>query len=893
MNEYKGARQGLSSAEAQKILNRVGPNTIGSEKKTRWFREFLREFQDLLVAILLCAALIAYFLGEKTDGTLIIGIVFLNACIGFFQKFRAEKAIAALQKLVAPHATVIRDGVKQVITAEKVVPGDWLYLSEGDTVAADGQIIEISSLHTQEAVLSGESLPVEKSLWKAVAQMDEENSKRGQVYLGTQVSSGNALVLVTATGAKTLFGQIAHLTGKTEKDITPLQKELAKIGLFVGKITLAISGILILNSVWQGQEFVSSLLFAVSVAVAAVPEGLPTTITIALALGVQKLARQKAIVKTLSSAETLGATTVICSDKTGTLTQNQMTVKEIAGADFTLRVEGDGYNPIGKITVQEGEKTPNLDEQLKFLFRVFRFCNNSGLEKKANLWTAIGDPTEAALLVAAGKSAFSTEKNSQRLQEVPFSSERKLMSTIDEVDGAIYLHSKGAVEKILERCNRFYYKGRLRKLEISDKKRLLALNENLANQAMRVLACAYKEIPRSALSKQPQEKDLIFLGLAAMIDPPREGVKEAVALTKQAGIKIYMVTGDYSLTALAIAEKIGLISSSATTTVITGAALQNMSTDQLKKTLKNNQNCIFARVSPEDKLKIVSTLKKMDEVVAVTGDGVNDAPALKRADIGVSMGIAGTEVSKEAANLVLADDSFTTIVTAIKTGRTIYANMKKFIYYIFSANIGELTTIFLAIIFSFPMPLTAVLILLVNLGTDIFPALALSLEPNEPDIMNKPPRSVKSRIISPPFILNFSLIGLYIGLAVTSGYLFVLLRGGWSFNNGNAVNSDLHLKGATFAFALLVLIQMFHAFNSRSLTHSIFQLGIFKNRWLWIAVLTSVLLTLAVTEIPLLQQFFHTAALSLTEWLVLIPLAASVLLVEEIKKYFVRYALRT
>lgn len=892
MSNNLRARQGLSVAAAQEILSRVGPNTIGGHEGPNWLKEFLREFKDLLVVILLCAALVAYFLGEKTDGTLIIGIVFLNACIGFFQKFRAEKAIAALQKLVAPHATVIRDGIKQVISAERVVPGDWLYLSEGDTVAADGQIMEISSLHTQEAVLSGESLPVEKTLYTTVKALDEENRKRGQVYLGTQVSGGNALVLITATGAGTLFGKIAHLTGKTEKDITPLQKELANIGRFVGKITLLISGILILSSLWQGQAFVEALLFAVSVAVAAVPEGLPTTITIALALGVQKLARQKAIVKTLSSAETLGATTVICSDKTGTLTQNQMTVKEIAGADFSLSVDGDGYDPIGTISVREGEKTPHFDERLKLLFRVFRLCNNSALKKTAGLWTAIGDPTEAALLVAARKSTFSDEKNSRRLQEIPFSSERKLMSTFDEVDGATYLHSKGAVEKILERCSLFYYKGQLRKLETNDKKRLLTINENLAKRAMRVLACAYKEIPRSNSSAKPQEKDLIFLGLAAMIDPPRAGVKEAIALTKQAGVKTYMVTGDYSLTALAIAEKIGLIKSRNDTNVITGTALQNMSTDQLKKLLKSDKECIFCRVSPEDKLKIVSTLKKMNAVVAVTGDGVNDAPALKRADIGISMGIAGTEVSKEAANLVLADDSFTTIVAAIKTGRTIYANMKKFIYYIFSANIGELVTIFLAIILGFPMPLTAVLILLVNLGTDVFPALALSLEPNEPDIMNKPPRSVKTRILSLPFILNFSLIGLYIGTAVTGGYLFILLRGGWRFNDGQAVNSDLHVKAATFAFALLVLIQMFHAFNSRSLTHSIFKLGILNNRWLWGAVLASLVLTLAVTEIMQLQQFFRTTSLSGTEWLILIPLAASVLLVEEIKKYFVRHAVR-
>lgn len=883
-------QNGLNDHEVEKRLKIYGKNSIESGQKKNWFFEFCQEFRDLMVLILIFASLLAYFLGEKTDGSIIMGIVLLNAFIGFIQKYRAEKAIEALKKLVTPHAVVIRNGEKKNIEAKNVVPGDILFINEGDTIAADAVIIQNNNLFTQESILSGESTPVEK--W-GVDKLKKGDSfqQANHVYMSTQATCGNALALVVSTGFNTDFGKIANLTIETKKDNTPLQKELFTIGKFVGQITLVISIILIGTGIFfQDQTFVDALLFSVSVAVAAVPEGLPATVTIALALGIQRLAKKNAIVKALSSAETLGATTVICSDKTGTLTQNQMTVRQVESLNFSLHVTGEGYSDKGKISVIAGKS--DTSRHLKLLGRICRLCNNSNIKKSKNHETAVGDPTEAALLVFTQKleSRHREFRGFERQAEIPFSSERKIMSTIDRKDRENIIHSKGAPEKILARCSHIFHDGKIIKLDEKKKNEILKLNKIMAGDALRVLGLAYKGITQKKKYDETDEKNLIFAGLIGMIDPPRADIKKAIALTRLAGIKIYMVTGDFSVTAAAIAKKIGLISQPDDDNIITGEELQKMGEEELEKILKSEKDYIFARVSPEDKLKIVSALKKNGHVVAVTGDGVNDAPALKRADIGVAMGIAGTDVSKEAANLVLADDSFSTIVIAIKEGRTIYANMKKFIYYIFSANIGELVTIFVAIILAIPMPLTAVLILMVDLGTDVLPALAIGLDPSEPDIMKKPPRPVKSRILSIPFIINFVVSGLYIGVIVTAGYFFILYSGGWQISDGFNVPEILHTRGATVAFVLLVLIQMFHAFNSRSLTNSLFKLGLFSNRYLWGAIMISLLLCISVTELPFLQNLLHTSSLTAFEWLFITVLAASVILVDEIKKIFLRNA---
>lgn len=892
--EYQTSINGLTSSESQKRLKENGENSIESNNKKNWFLEFLKEFQDLMVLILIFASLLAYYLGEKTDASIIMGIVLLNALIGFVQKYRAEKAIEALKKLVTPHAVVIRDGEKKNILAKHVVVGDLLYINEGDTIAADALIIECNSLYTQESILSGESTPVEKESVEKNGKQKNSFQRATQLYMSTQAVAGNALAIVTATGFKTNFGKIANLTIETKKDITPLQKELLTIGKFVGQITLVISSVLILTGIFfQGQKFVDALLFAVSVAVAAVPEGLPATVTIALALGVQKLAKKNAIVKALASAETLGATTVICSDKTGTLTQNQMTVRqiEIPGGKYSLHITGEGYSSLGKISIS-GENF-NAEANFSLIAQIFSLCNNSNIKSEKKKQTAIGDPTEAALLVLnqkIEKKYLKNIKNFKRVAEIPFSSERKIMSTVDSKQKTIFMHSKGATERVLERCSFYFENGKILKLTEKKKNEILAVNKKMASEALRVLGFAYKKISLAKKYSEKDEKNLIFVGLVGMIDPPRKHIKEAINSTKEAGIKTYMVTGDFSITAAAIAKKIGLIENPTEEQIITGEELAKISNTKLQKMLKSKKDYIFARVSPEDKLKIVSALKKNGEVVAVTGDGVNDAPALKRADIGIAMGIAGTDVSKEASNMVLADDSFSTIVTAIKEGRTIYSNMKKFIYYIFSANIGELLTIFVAIILRIPMPLTAILILMVDLGTDVLPALALGVEPSEPDIMKKAPRKSKSRILTLGFALNFLLIGIYIGTVVTLGYLFVLYQHGWKISDGFNIDRALHIEASTFAFVTLVLIQMFHAMNCRSLENSIFKLGIFTNKKLFGAIAISVLLAIAVTELELLQNLLKTTSLTVNEWLMLGGISVSVIFVEEIKKIFLRYA---
>lgn len=879
-DQTKSSSKGLTQQAASKRLQHYGPNKIVTEKKKNWLFEFLQEFKDLMVAILLISSVIAFFSGEQADATVIFAIVILNACIGFFQKYKAEKALEALKKMISPHAVVLRNGKRTQIFAEEIVPGDILIVQEGDTISADAKLIEAENLKVQESVLTGESLPVLK-------QLNQEGTGQFSVstlYTGTQVVNGNGMALVFATGMETEFGKIAHLTATTEKDRSPLEKEMIKIGVFVGKLTLAMSAILVLVGIFvQGHAFIDSLIFAISVAVAAVPEGLPATITISLALGVQRLAKQKAIIKKLSSTETLGATTVICSDKTGTLTKNEMTVTEAHTLDNDISVSGNGYRINGKWEIT-GER---IEKTITHLCRCIVLNNNAELNTATH--SIIGDPTEGALIVFAEKSGCNRDalkKKFKKIKEFPFDSDRKMMTTTyhGRREHKWITYSKGAPENIVAQCSHVLIKGKKTALTTQLKKKILKQNQEMAKKALRVLACAFKENEKST-DQNTVEKDLIYIGLVGMIDPPREEVAQAIALTKKAGITTHIVTGDFSLTAAAIAEQIGLIEKDSKN-CITGDELEKMSNRDLRKILKKKESYIFSRVSPSHKLKIVEALKKNQEIVAVTGDGVNDAPALKRADIGISMGITGTDVSKAAANMVLTDDSFATIVTAVKEGRTIYNNMKKFIYYIFSCNIGELLTVFTAIILAIPMPLTAVLILAVDVGTDILPALALGFDPSEPDIMDTPPRPVNAKILSKQFIINFILPGIYIGTLVIIAYFYVITQDGWQY--GEEISPELYMKGTTFAFVALVIIQMFHSFNSRSLHNSIFQLGIFSNRKLIGAIVISVVGTILITEIPFFQNYLKITALSGHEWLLITLLSSTIIIVDEIKKFFMR-----
>lgn len=885
---FKTRQNGLVHEEVQKRLKEHGANILAAKKKKSLLREFFEEFTDLMVIILIVAAIIAGIAGEPADAGVILFIVILNATIGFFQKYKAEKALEALKNMLSPQAKVIRDGKVQEVEAKNLVPGDIILVGEGDSIPADARLLEVNELQIDESALTGESVPVYKqseAINKKELNLDEHENI---VFMGTAVTHGTAKALVIRTGMDTEFGKIANLTQTTEKDKSPLQKELFKIGIFVGKVTLVISGILLLAGwLWQGKPFAETFLFATSVAVAAVPEGLPATITIALAIGVQRLAKKRSIMKKLSSVETLGSTTVICSDKTGTLTRNEMTVTEAYVDDQIVTIGGQGYAPQGK--------WDKASHTLQAFCETACLCNNAKQSRTHNKWGIIGDPTEGALLVASSKTTFTPIKilkQFKRIHELPFDSTRKMMTTLDQnrKTKKITAHLKGAPDEVLKICTHYTENGRTYKLTPKKRKEILAQNERMAKKALRVLAFAKRELDHEGIprgkkeySKALVEKQMIFVGLMGMIDPPRKEVFHAVEMAKKAGIKIYMVTGDFGITAQAIAQKLNIVEKGAK--VISGAELEKMKKNKLAKLLRENPNLLFARVSPEHKLKIVRALKANGEIVAMTGDGVNDAPALKRADIGVAMGITGTDVSKEAADMILTDDSFGTIVSAIEEGRTIYNNLKKFVFYIFSCNIGELVTVFTAILLGIPAPLTAILILAVDLGTDVLPAIALGVDPPEPGLMDKPPRPQKEHIMHRGFVLHFVYLGLAIGLVVVSAYFWMLHRYDWAWGMELNHESLTYLKASTAAFALLVLIQMVNAFNSRSLQHSIFKLGIFSNRWLLGAITISIFTIIAFVELPFFQSMLHTTHLSLTEWLILAAMAFSILIIEELRKW--------
>ncbi|EKD63390.1 MAG: hypothetical protein ACD_51C00283G0043 [uncultured bacterium] len=903
--------KGLSSSQIKELQKKYGSNEIKGKRKVPLIIQFFGEFKDLMILILIAAAVLAGLGGKMVDMSVILGIVVLNALIGFIQKFKAEKAIEALKRMVQPHAKVIRDGNEKIIDARDLVPGDILLIEEGDQVSADARLIETNNLEMDESTLTGEFHPVKKTseiIEKKQLNLDE---RENTIFMGTSVIKGNGRAVVIKTGMETMFGQIAHLTTSTKKDLSPLQKELFKLGVFAGKITLVISIILFgVGYFIQGTSFAETILFATSVAVAAVPEGLPATITIALALGVQRLAKKNAIMKQLSSVETLGSTTVICTDKTGTITKNEMTVKNIFIPGYNMDVTGVGYEPRGalhitgtnvKISLSPEPDDPNdefedhnlnslseknleLHTSLKFLSQAATLCNNSKLVQEKDKWKIIGDPTEGSLLTASEKMGFETIKTFsqwKRMLEVPFSSEKKTMAVVcsSKYEKEAIVLIKGAPDVIMSKCTRALVNNHLVEITKQLEKEIRENNDRMANSALRVLGFAYKTIKKEKkYEEKDTEGDMIFIGLMGMMDPPRQEVPQAVELTHKAGVKTYIITGDYGPTAEAIARQVGMVSSK-NPRIITGAELETFSEIRLSKVIKTNDEIIFSRVSPEHKLKIISALKKNGEIVAMTGDGVNDAPALKRADIGIAMGIAGTDVSREASNMVLADDSYGTIVTAIEEGRKIYQNLRKFVFYTFSCNIGELITIFASIILGLPAPLTAVLILCVDLGTDVLPAIALGVETGEPDIMEKPPRNPKERILKKSFIFHFAYLGIFIGSIVTGYFYFVLKQ--YNYTEGN---EEAYLKAATSAFILLVFIQMWSAVNSRSFSHSAFKIGFFKNPHLMGAILISILIAFCMAEIPYLQEILGTTHLTAKEWITIIAASSTIFILEELRK---------
>ena len=864
--------KGLTSKQAQTLLAQHGPNALQQEQTSHWWKILFSQFRDVFVLILLVAAGISFALEEAVDGTVILVIVLLNAAIGFFQEFRVEKTLEALKKMIHPEIRVVRDGKEVKLSTELLVPGDLVVLGEGDRVPADGIVQESHGMKIDESAFTGESLALEK---------DEE----AEVFMGTLVVRGGGMFEVTTTGMATQFGAIARMTTQTKAAKSPLQKELEHMGWFVTKVTLIICALLFLVGRWRDFSIFDSLLFSVSVAIAAVPEGLPTTITIALALGASVLARKKAIIKKLSSVETLGAVTTICSDKTGTLTKNEMTVREVYLADRSIfSVSGVGYDPhSGRIDFM-GHGGDAQKENLVLcekLLRVCRLCNEAKLEKKGHQYTVLGDPTEGALLTLSekkreGKTVWTKEKVKEFF---PFDSVRKMMSVWVGKEVLV----KGSPDQVLEHCQ-FWSDGKTTHPLTPERKKIIQRHyERMAEKAYRVLAFAQRN---THSSQGPQtaadaEKNLTFLGLVGMIDPPRSEVRNAIDLCHTAGIRTIVITGDFGITAEAVARELGMIRE-CEAIVLTGTQVTNMTDTELKKILRDReQPVIFARSLPEQKMRIVDLLQSEGEVVAMTGDGVNDAPALKKADIGVAMGITGTEVSKEAATMILTDDSFSSIVTAVEEGRRIYENLKKFVWFIFSCNIGELTVIFAAIIFQYPLPLTAILILCIDLGTDILPAIALGVDEAEDHIMQRPPRDPKKRLLNKNFVQYFLGIGLVIGASVTGAFLYTLMGDGWTFDQGLNVEVT---HAVTVAFVSLVFVQLLNAFSARSNRTSIFRQNIFSNHFLILALMSSVLMTLLMVYVPWMNMILKTTPLNAADWGVVAIASVIPLIVVELRK---------
>jgi P-type Ca2+ transporter type 2C len=903
------ARRGLSQGEARARLERDGRNELMAEKPVPAWRKFLAQFRDVLVILLLIATVISagLWLVERDsalpyEAIAILAVVLLNAVMGYLQQSRAEQAVAALRQMSAAHANVIRDGARQSIPATEVVPGDIILIEEGDTVPADARLMQSTALQTAEAALTGESLPVSKDTRPITAEVGL-GDRHNMLFSGTTATYGRGKAVVVATGMDTQMGRIAGMLKEAPPETTPLQQELDRVGHLLGIIVVVIAvvmiaTILLVENVSGFSAIFDVLILGVALAVAAVPEGLPAVVTAVLALGVQRMAKRNAIVRHLAAVETLGSASVIASDKTGTLTKNEMTVRAVVTASGRVSLDGTGYAPEGNVRREGGGAIDGaLRVELMRALAAADRANNAVLQERDGRWTVQGDPTEGALIVAARKAGLEDEAldaRFARVAEVPFSSERKLMSTIHtdaERQDRLLALTKGAPDILLARCSQELVGEELRPLTAERRAEIVQTNDELAEAALRTLGVAFRSLPSDAFGGEAVdarvEQELVFLGLIGMIDPPRQEAKEAVARAKGAGIRPMMITGDHPKTAAVIAAELGIVENGR---AVTGAELEKMPEETLDRTVR--EVSVYARVNPEHKLRIVAALQREGAIVAMTGDGVNDAPALKTADIGVAMGITGTDVSKEAADMVLADDNFASIVAAVEEGRAIFANIRKFLRYLLSSNIGEVMTMFFGVLLAdvvgltaeggsgVVLPLLATHILWINLVTDGAPALALGVDPADAGVMNAPPRPRGEGVITRRMWAGI----VFVGVIMAAGTLLVLDA---SLPGGLLEGSGTMRYAQTMAFTTLVFFSLFTVFNARSDERSAF-VGLFSNTWLWGAVLVSLVLQAAVVYLPFLQQAFSTVGLSLGDWFLCAAVASSVLWLRELSKVVAR-----
>jgi P-type Ca2+ transporter type 2C len=890
LEKFNTSLQGLSREEIKKRLREFGENKISKKQNWKWLRLIGNQFNDALVWILLVAAFLALLFHETRDVTIILIIVGVNAIIGFFQEFKAERILDSIKKLTTDNALVIRGGEKREIDTSKIVPGDIVFISAGDNVPADGYIVENYDFRVNSFIFTGESRPETKKTKiiaeEKVALADIDN----MVFMGESIATGEAKFIVTATGMSTELGKIANLTQEMKEDLTPMQKQMRKLGKDVTILAVSI-GVLVMIA---GQYFKLSLydnfLFALALAVSVVPEGLPAAISVALSLGMKRLLKDNVLAKKLNAVETLGSVSIVCTDKTGTITRSELMVTKVVVNNQIIDIGGEGYIPEGNFSIGSRVVNPSEINNLNLLFKIGTLCNGASLIKNSGVYKILGDPTEGAIIVAGRKFNPKDgiyELDEHKINENPFSSERMRMSVIyKNKNTSSYV--KGSPDILLDLCSQKIVDKNVSDFTPEEKEKTREIYNQMSAQALRVLAFAYRNLDEFSESKylEESEKNLVWVGMMAMIDPARADVGEAIANCKNLGIKVIMITGDYEITAKAIAKNVGLINDDGGENeylALNGKTLQEMEDNELYHRIKKG-TCVFARITPEQKLRIAEVLKKHREVIAMTGDGVNDAPALKRADIGVAMGVIGTDVSKEASDMILLDDNFASIVKGIKEGRTIFQNLKKFVHYVFTSNGSELFTVIFGVLLGIPSPVTAIQILATDLGTDIFPSFSLGLEPAEPGSEKSKTMSSKQKVMTWEGFRRIVYIAVIMATGATVAFIWSMLRGGWYFGETVASSSLLYVQSTTAAYAVISMTQMANLMQSRSEKLSPFELGFFKNKYIIGAVLISVAILLSFMYVPFFQKYLHMHPIVWQDWLIVAVTTLLVFFWEEGRK---------
>lgn len=874
--------RGLERDEIPHRLERYGPNAMTAEAGTSPLRVLLHHLHHPLIYLLLGAALISLVTGHWIDAVVIALVVIFNTLIGATQEWKADKALDALRDMAAPHAHVLREGRIVEVNAADVVPGDILVLETGDRVAADARVIEGTELHTDESALTGESDPVGKTA-EVLEESTQLADRRNMVWMSTAVTAGRGRALVVSTGMKTVLGQIAGTVRETEREQTPLQRRLARLGTILGVTGIGLAGLVFVLGMLRGHPVVDMVLFAVAVAVSAIPEGMPAVISVTLALGVQRMARRSAIIRRLPAVETLGSTTVICSDKTGTITRNEMTATRLWTLNDAYTISGAGFSPEGAISrgtgaAASGSGSVDLCPEAKTLLTLGTLNNNARVTHEDGTWQLQGSPTDGAILIASRKAGMTREDlegKQPRLHELPFSSEKKYAATLhpDTGNGACVLYVKGGSDRVLSFCTHAMVDGLPVPLTDDLRAKIEAANATLAGDALRVLTGAVRTVPATTTEVTPEmaERDLVFIGLWGLVDPPRPEAIEAIRDAHGAGIRVVMITGDHAATAKAIAQEVGICGEDGR--AVTGAELDTMDDTALDAAAAEVN--VYARVSPNHKLRILQALKARGQVVAMTGDGVNDAPALKGADIGIAMGKAGTEVAKEASDMILTDDNFATIVHAVEEGRAIFANLRRVVFFLMTTNLAEILTLVFGLLLGLPLPLTAVMILWINLVTDGACTIPLGIEPMHNDVLKHPPRAPGGGVLN-LVILRRMMILAPIMAAGTLGLFW------WSYDG----MEDNLPRAMTIAFTTLAVFQWFHALNARTSRRSVFSVGVFSNLWVWLGIGVAAFLQVLTVHTAFGRSIFNTVPLSLRDWGAILLVSAGVLVIDEILKAF-------